>query len=52
MRRLDINPVYIYVFGRHFYPKRLTLHFKIHIYILISSGFPWESNPWPWCCKR
>jgi len=23
----------------------LTLHCKLHIYILISSCFPWESNP-------
>jgi len=28
------------------------LYFKVHINILISSCFPWETNPWPWWCKR
>jgi len=30
----------------------LTVYFKVHIYILISSCFPRESNPWHWRCKH
>ncbi len=35
--------IYIYVFSRRFYPKRLTIAFRI--YIFISTCVPWESNP-------
>ncbi len=36
---------YIYAFSRRFYPKRLTIAFRL--YILISMCVPWESNPQP-----
>jgi len=36
--------IYIYAFGRPFHPKQLALHFKVYIYFLISSCFPWEST--------
>ncbi len=35
----------IYAFSRRFYPKRLTIAFRL--YILISMCVPWESNPQP-----
>jgi len=41
----------IYAFDRRFNPNRLALHFKVHIYSLINSCFPWETNPWPWRYK-
>ncbi len=41
---------YIYAFSRRFYPKRLTLHSSYSFLHLISSCFPWESNPWSWHC--
>ncbi len=37
--------IYIYAFSRRFYPKRLTITFRL--YILISMCVPWESNPQP-----
>ncbi len=37
--------IYIYTFSRHFYPKRLTIAFRL--YIFISTCVPWESNPQP-----
>ncbi len=36
---------YIYAFSRRFYPKRLTIAFRL--YIFISMCVPWESNPLP-----
>ncbi len=36
---------YIYAFSRRFYPKRLTIAFRL--YIFISTCVPWESNPQP-----
>ncbi len=36
---------YIYAFSRSFYPKRLTIAFRL--YIFISTCVPWESNPQP-----
>ncbi len=36
---------YIYAFNRRFYPKRLTIAFRL--YIFISMCVPWESNPQP-----
>ncbi len=35
----------IYAFSRCFYPKRLTIAFRL--YIFISTCVPWESNPQP-----
>ncbi len=35
--------IYIYAFSRHFYPKRLTIAFRLYIFICV----PWESNPQP-----
>ncbi len=35
----------IYAFSRCFYPKRLTIAFRL--YIFISMSVPWESNPQP-----
>ncbi len=35
----------IYAFSRRFYPKRLTIAFRL--YIFISMCVPWESNPQP-----
>ncbi len=35
--------IYIYAFSRCFYPKRLTIAFRL--YIFISTCLPWESNP-------
>ncbi len=32
--------IYIYAFSRRFYPKRLTLHFKLQFYILSAHAFP------------
>ncbi len=37
--------IYIYAFSRRFYPKRLTIAFRL--YIFISMCVPWESNPQP-----
>ncbi len=37
--------IYIYAFSRRFYPKRLTIAFRL--YIFISICVPWESNPQP-----
>ncbi len=37
--------IYIYAFSRRFYPKRLTITFRL--YIFISTCVPWESNPQP-----
>ncbi len=37
--------IYIYAFSRRFYPKRLTIAFRL--YIFISICVPWESNPKP-----
>ncbi len=34
--------IYIYAFSRRFYPKRLTIAFRL--YIFISMCVPWESN--------
>ncbi len=35
--------IYIYAFSRRFYPKRLTITFRL--YIFISMCVLWESNP-------
>ncbi len=35
--------IYIYAFSRRFYPKRLTITFRL--YIFISMCVPWELNP-------
>ncbi len=35
----------IYAFSRHFYPKRLTIAFRL--YIFINTCVSWESNPQP-----
>ncbi len=47
--RLAVNfdwlHIYIYAFNRRFYPKRLTIAFRL--YIFISICVPWESNPQP-----
>ncbi len=40
-----IIDIYIYAFSRRFYPKRLTIAFRL--YIFISMCVPWESNPQP-----
>ncbi len=37
--------LHFYAFSRRFYPKRLTLHSSYSFLHLISSCFPWESNP-------
>ncbi len=37
--------IYIYAFSRRFYPKRLTITFRL--YIFISMCVLWESNPQP-----
>ncbi len=37
--------IYIYAFSRRFYPKRLTVVFRL--YIQVSICVPWESNPQP-----
>ncbi len=37
--------IYIYAFSRRFYPKRLTIAFRL--YIFISMCVSWESNPQP-----
>ncbi len=37
--------IYIYAFSRRFYTKRLTIAFRL--YIFISMCVPWESNPQP-----
>ncbi len=37
--------IYIYAFSSRFYPKRLTIAFRLHIFI--SMCVPWESNPQP-----
>ncbi len=34
-----------FTFSRRFYPKRLTIAFRL--YIFISTCVPWESNPQP-----
>ncbi len=45
---LDIfTDIYIYAFSRRFYPTRLTIAFRL--YIFISTCVPWESNPQPFC---
>ncbi len=36
--------IYIYAFIRHFYPKRLTVLFRLYIFF-ISKCVPWELNP-------
>ncbi len=46
---LPLNYIYYYftfhAFSRRFYPKRLTIAFRL--YIFISMCVPWESNPQP-----
>ncbi len=37
--------IYIYAFSRRFYPKRLTIAFRLYIFIIMFV--PWESNPQP-----
>ncbi len=39
--------IYIYAFSRRFYPKRLTIAFRL--YIFISTCFPWKKSPSPIC---
>ncbi len=36
---------FTFTFSRRFYPKRLTIAFRL--YIFISTCVPWESNPQP-----
>ncbi len=43
--RVTYMYIYIYAFSRRFYPKRLTITFRL--YIFISKCVPWESNPQP-----
>ncbi len=38
---------YLSTLIRRFYPKRLTIAFRL--YIFISTCVPWESNPQPFC---
>ncbi len=38
-----LHYIYIYAFSRRFYPKRLTIAFRL--YIFISMSVPCESNP-------
>ncbi len=38
-------PDFTFTFSRRFYPKRLTIAFRL--YIFISICVPWESNPQP-----
>ncbi len=38
-------PSFTFTFSRRFYPKRLTIVFRL--YIFISTCDPWESNPQP-----
>ncbi len=53
---LKIIYIYIYVFSRRFYPKRLTMHSDYTFFI--SMCVPWELNPHPfqisqiWCWCR
>jgi len=44
-------PIYR-AFGRRFYPNDLHGISRYTFYILIRSCSPWETNPWPWSCKR
>ncbi len=37
--------IHTFTFSRRFYPKRLTIAFRL--YIFISMCVPWESNPQP-----
>ncbi len=37
--------IYMYAFSRRFYPKRLTIAFRL--YIFFSMCVPWELNPQP-----
>ncbi len=37
---------YIYALSRRFYPKRLTIAFRLYIFFF-STCVPWESNPQP-----
>ncbi len=37
---LHLHYIYIYAFSRRFYPKRLTIAFRL--YISISTCVPWE----------
>ncbi len=43
-KELDVNHKQ-YTFIRRFYPKRLTITFRL--YIFISMCVPWDSNPQP-----
>ncbi len=45
MTNIDVIYIYIYAFSRRFYPKRLTIAFRL--YIFVSICVPWESNPQP-----
>ncbi len=38
--------IYIYAFSRRFYPKQLTIAFRLDI-VFFSTCVPWESNPQP-----
>lgn len=50
----DSVRVYVYIFGRRFYPKWLELHLRHSLHSLHSDihvhAFPWESNLQPWHC--
>ncbi len=37
--------IYMYTFGRRFYPKRLTVHSGYTFFV--SMCVPWELNPRP-----
>ncbi len=45
LQKCTSSMCYIYAFSRRFYPKRLTIAFRL--YICISTWVPWESNPQP-----
>ncbi len=42
---MELNIIAKFTFIRRFYPKRLTITFRL--YIFISMCVPWESNPQP-----
>ncbi len=45
--------IYIYAFGRRFYPKRLTVHSGYtFFFFFFSTCVSWESNPQPLRCQH
>ncbi len=45
LKQVTIECMEVVTFSRRFYPKRLTIAFRL--YIFISMCVPWESNPQP-----